>query len=231
MCQDVRAFVLGAELSVLQSETTGQSIRSVVKNLFNASSPYPPYLMVASFDPRKNHTQALDAFDLLWQSNPELQICFAGRSGSRCDDFMRRIEQHPKLNRGLWVFHDLTDMELHHVYEHCSGVLLPSIVEGFGLPIVESLWHGRKTFASDTPIHREVGGRCCEYFPLHDPMTLAKQIQAWELMRTAGSTKGGIKAAVDWSQPTTWRQSATQLLDAVLDAFAQRISMPQVRAA
>ena len=231
LCQDVRAFVLGAELSVPESETTAHSIRPVVKNLFNASSPFPPYLMVASFDPRKNHTQALDAFDLLWQSNPELQICFAGRSGSRCDALMRRIEQHPKLNRGLWVFHDLTDRELHHVYEHCSGVLLPSIVEGFGLPIVESLWHGRKTFASDTPIHREVGGKCCEYFPLHDPMTLSNQIQAWESLRTAGSSKGGIHGAADWSKPTTWRQSATQLLDAVLDGFAQRVSIPQRQAA
>jgi alpha-1,2-rhamnosyltransferase len=231
LCQDVRAFVLGAELGVPASDTTGQSIRSVVKALFNASSANPPYLMVASFDPRKNHAQALDAFDLLWKSHPELQICFVGRSGSSCDGFMRRIDQHPKLNRGLWVFHDLTDLELHHVYEHCSGVLLPSIVEGFGLPIVESLWHGRKTFASDTPIHREVGGRSCEYFPLHDPLGLSKQIEAWELLRAAGSTQGCIKGSVDWSKPTTWRQSATQLLDAVLDAYAQRLSVPQKRAA
>lgn len=232
LCQDVRSFVLGAELTIPKSGSLqNHTVRPLVGSLFETSNKQTPYLMVASFDPRKNHEQALNAFDVLWRSNPNLQLCFAGRSGSLCDDLMKRIQNHPKLNRGLWVFHDLSDIELHYAYQHCSGVLLPSIVEGFGLPIVESLWHGRKTFASDTPIHREVGGKHCEYFQLHDAQSLVIAIQAWESAQNTATPHLATNSTPQRFMPTTWRQSASQLLDVVLDAYNARSASPARRAA
>ncbi|MEI6524748.1 MAG: glycosyltransferase family 1 protein [Planctomycetota bacterium] len=232
LCQDVRSFVLGAELTIPKSGSLqNHTVRPLVGSLFETSNKQTPYLMVASFDPRKNHEQALNAFDVLWRSNPNLQLCFAGRSGSLCDDLMKRIQNHPKLNRGLWVFHDLSDIELHYAYQHCSGVLLPSIVEGFGLPIVESLWHGRKTFASDTPIHREVGGKHCEYFQLHDAQSLVIAIQAWESAQNTATPHLATNSTPQRFMPTTWRQSASQLLDAVLDTYNTRSASPARRAA
>jgi alpha-1,2-rhamnosyltransferase len=219
VCRDVRSFVLGAELAIPSSDAKHQSVRPIIESLFDTAYKNPPYFMVASFDPRKNHQQALDAFDLLWKTQPELNLCFAGRSGSMCGELMERIEKHPKFERGLWVFHDLSDIELHYAYERCSGVLLPSIVEGFGLPIVESLWHGRKTFASDTPIHREVGGKHCEYFQLHDPEDLANCIRNWETVRQEEARNHQGIGLSDRFRPTTWQQSASQLTDIVLDAW------------
>lgn len=225
LCRDVRSFVLGAELSIQSSISKNSEIRPIVQSLFDKRHEHPPYLMVASFDPRKNHTQALDAFDVLWKSHPELNLCFAGRSGSMCSQLMERIENHPKLHRGLWVFHDLSDAELHFAYERCQGVLLPSIVEGFGLPIVESIWHGRKTFASDTPIHREVGGKHCEYFALHDAQDLAGRIEAWESARKKECL------SLQRYVPTTWHQSSAQLFEEVLEAYYSRFTPEAKRAA
>jgi alpha-1,2-rhamnosyltransferase len=213
-CRDVRAFCLGAELANVSG-----AVRPAVQEVFSGEKP--PYLMVASFDPRKNHTQALDAFDLLWKQGVDVQLCFAGRTGSLCNDLMRRIDQHPELNKRLWVYHDLSDAELHYAYERCSGVLLPSIVEGFGLPIVESLWHGRKTFASDTPIHREVGGSLCEYFPLHEASSLAECIRRWE-MESVGGRSNDV-GDVERFLPMTWKASANQLLDEILAAYEKRV--------
>ncbi|MFM7927509.1 MAG: glycosyltransferase family 4 protein, partial [Pirellula sp.] len=219
LCRDIRSFVLGAELSIPRSDSTHGSVRPIINSLFDTAYKNPPYLMVASFDPRKNHQQALDAFDLLWKTQPELNLCFAGRTGSMCGELMERIENHPKFERGLWVFHDLSDIELNYAYERCSGVLLPSIVEGFGLPIVESLWHGRKTFASDTPIHREVGGKHCEYFQLHNPEDLANGIRNWEAIRQDAIQNRDGFGQSDRFRPKTWQQSASQLTDIVLDAW------------
>jgi glycosyltransferase involved in cell wall biosynthesis len=224
MCHDIRSFVLGAELAIPSQSLGTQTVRPVIQNLFEPASTKTPYLMVASFDPRKNHQQALDAFDLLWKKHPDLNLCFVGRLGSMCSELMQRIEAHPKLHRGLWVFHDLSDVELHYAYQRCTGVLLPSIVEGFGLPIVESLWHGRKTFASDTPIHREVGREHCEYFALHDPQDLADRIETWEQVRrsvdleTPDSARG-VNSAQRRFIPTTWRESTSELIEAVFDAY------------
>lgn len=231
LCRDIRSFVLGAELSIPRSDSTHGSVRPIINSLFDTAYKNPPYLMVASFDPRKNHQQALDAFDLLWKTQPELNLCFAGRTGSMCGELMERIENHPKFERGLWVFHDLSDIELHYAYERCSGVLLPSIVEGFGLPIVESLWHGRKTFASDTPIHREVGGKHCEYFQLHNPEDLANVIRNWEAIRQDAIQNRDGFGQSDRFRPKTWQQSASQLTDIVLDAWQAPSKGTRARAA
>jgi glycosyltransferase involved in cell wall biosynthesis len=41
-----------------------------------------------------------------------------------------------------WRRH-VSDQALHQAYDHCSFTVYPSLREGFGLPILESLWHGR----------------------------------------------------------------------------------------
>jgi alpha-1,2-rhamnosyltransferase len=216
----VHAFTLGAELRSCEG-----AVRENLKRLFSPDDSKTPYLMVASFDPRKNHAQALDAFELLWRDDPSLKLCFAGRAGNACSELIARIQNHPLYQRSLFAIHDMTDAELQYAYRGCSGVLLPSIVEGFGLPIVESLWHGKKTFASDTPIHREVGGTACEYFALHDVVALKSLICRWEQERHQVPTERNWTGAQNASErflPANWQQSARQLLEVVLECYQRR---------
>jgi alpha-1,2-rhamnosyltransferase len=201
---------LGAELRVV----TGY-VRPQIRELFDGNSN--SYLTVAAFDPRKNHAYLLDAFDLLWQQQPDLQLCLVGRIGSRCDQLIDRVAAHPKLGRQLHLFDDLSDAELQHCYRDARGVIFPSIVEGFGLPIVESLWFGRKTFVSDTAIHREVGRSDCCYFGLDCPSKLAHEILDWEREINRGAC-----LQRKTRRPTTWRASCEQLLEHCLDSYAQR---------
>lgn len=195
----MKSFQLGAELATVEG-----NVRQPLVDLFGKSKP--PYLMVATFDPRKNHQYLLDAFDQLWQRGKQLDICLVGRIGSRCDDITQRILTHPLFGKNLFLFDDLSDAELQHCYRNSRGVVFPSIVEGFGLPIVESLWFGKKTFVSDTPIHREVGGNDCSYFPLDRPKVLADQIVQWE------RSIGDGKPSMNQRHPVTWSESCNQLL-------------------
>jgi glycosyltransferase involved in cell wall biosynthesis len=214
VCQDIRSFTLGAEIGYEHG-----TVRPEIESLFSDAQRNTPYLMVGSFDPRKNHQQALDAFEQLWQGNSSLKLCMFGRTGSMCEGVIQRIRNHPMLNRGLFVFHDANDAELLHAYQYASGVLLPSIVEGFGLPIVESLWHGKRTFVSDTPIHREVGGDLCDFFELGNPQSLAEAIIAWESERERIGTRN---PNTQRSRTTSWDESASQFLDLCLDAYSAR---------
>ncbi len=226
-CREIRSFQLGAELS----NVSGQ-VRDVVKQLFgrdseqNDSEPnsadnsgsdsgaaQPPYLMVATFDPRKNHDYLIDAFELLWQSRPDLKLCLVGRIGSRCDATVERIANHPRLNSSLFLFSDLSDAELHHCYAGARGVIFPSIVEGFGLPIVESLWFGKRTFVSDTPIHREVGLEDCCYFSLEHPRSLVNELLAWEASLSAERDYTGASSNAPIRKPVTWRESTRQVFE------------------
>jgi len=208
----VEHFTLGAELSLVNG-----AIRPAVKELFGVklaeNSQAKPYLMVATFDPRKNHHYLLDAFDLLWKQRSDLQLCLIGRVGSLCEDVIHRIRSHPAWNKQLFAFFDIKDAELQHCYQNCRGVIFPSIVEGFGLPIVESLWFGKRTFASDTPIHREVGKNDCVYFDLEDPTDLANEIEKWELI-------AGDNNKLPTRRPTNWEESSRQLIAHCLKSHA-----------
>lgn len=209
---EVQHFTLGAELSLVQGE-----VRPAVLDLFSADAVVPnrknPYLMVATFDPRKNHHYLLDAFDLLWRDRSDVRLCLIGRVGSLCEDVIQRIRNHPALNKQLFAFYDIQDSELQHCYQTCRGVIFPSVVEGFGLPIVESLWFGKRTFASNTPIHREVGKNDCVYFDLESPSSLATEIEKWELIADMPANQLPIR------RPTTWMESSKQLMMHCLNTY------------
>lgn len=211
--QRVKHFTLGAELNLVRGD-----VRQEVRVLFSEEAQAAqknPYLMVATFDPRKNHSYLLDAFDLLWRKRDDLRLCLIGRVGSLCEDVVQRIHRHPALNKQLFAYYDIKDAELQHCYRNCRGVIFPSIVEGFGLPIVESLWFGKRTFASDTPIHREVGQCDCVYFDLSTPQSLSDEIERWEQLAESETTR------LPTRRPTTWEESSRQLIACCLDSHQE----------
>lgn len=232
-CSDIRSFRLGAELPKNRG-----SVRESVRELFsgvrrNVNSHTPPYLVVGTFEPRKNQRFVVDAFDALWDKHPHASLCLVGRRGWQCDELLQRLMEHPQLNRRLFVFHDLNDAELETCYRGCRGVMMPSITEGFGLPIVEALQLGAPTFASDTPIHREVGGVACQYFSLESPQRLVELIDRYEQglagQLTARATSSHfvgesvssehIGGGIDGDACFTWQQSAAALMRECLAGY------------
>ncbi len=221
-CQNIEAFPLGAEFS----QTEGY-VRPELRQAFSQSPNNNPFLTVAAFDPRKNHRYLLDAFDRLWEQHPQHKLCLVGRVGSRCDGIMERIRQHPQLGQQLFMFHDLTDAELQFCYRSCRSVIFPSIVEGFGLPIVEALWHGLPTLASDTPIHREVGGERVQYFNLDDPQSLVDLVIEQDKSGCARS----LRCYDESVRPHSWSDSAKIFFDKCLHSYRAHRQLPLARSA
>jgi glycosyltransferase involved in cell wall biosynthesis len=193
-----------------------KDVREKISQIFSRTRLATPYLMVASFEPRKNHRFLLDVFDEIWKTTPDLPLCLIGRIGWQCDELLQRIKTHPMLNRSVFVFHDLSDKELVHCYENARGVILPSLVEGFGLPVVESLRSNRRLFVSDIPIHREVGSSDCVYFSLDSTAGLIREIAAWESEIASGSS---IDHPNSQSQIISWKQSFNVFFETSLEVF------------
>ena len=191
-------------------------IRPAILGLFDRSQTNTPYLMVASFEPRKNHRFLLDAFDRIWNNTPALPLCLVGRIGWLCNDLLDRIASHPLLGKSLFVFHDLSDKELQHCYSNARGVILPSLVEGFGLPVIESLRSNRKVFISDTPIHREVGSQDCIYFGLDSITDLIEKIAKWEEAIASGAS---IDHPNIQSKTVSWKKSFETFFKQSLETF------------
>jgi glycosyltransferase involved in cell wall biosynthesis len=198
-------FYLGAELD-LAEKTKIPSER--MTTIFPAGRSV--YLFVGTIEPRKNHAYLLDAFDRLWEQGRDVSLCLVGKIGWKCETLIGRIENHPELDKRLFMLTGLTDSELEYCYSKAKALVYPSFVEGFGLPLIEALDRGLPVLASDIPVFREIVRDYAAYFDLSDPASLYRSIETFE--STEERDKKASLAPWKW---ITWRDSASQLLNRV----------------
>jgi len=96
--------------------------------------------------------------DLLFELLPQLpqSLVLAGGGPLRRHE-RERLRRHGLVDRVHVLNPD--DAQLAWLYRHCSAVLVPSLAEGFSLPLIEALACDAPVVASDLPVHGEIGGR------------------------------------------------------------------------
>ncbi len=198
-------FNLGTELDRTPASTT---VRPAITALFQDRAVY---LMVSTIGPHKNHAYLLDAFELAWAAGQEVSLCFIGRSGWKNKALMQRIDSHAELGRKLFVFGNADDGDLEYAYRHARALVFSSMVEGFGLPLVEAMQRGLPAMVSDIPVFREIGQDYAAYFDLAQPQTLADLVQRFE----SSGLFPARRALQDWSWPD-WNGATAQLTARIL---------------
>jgi glycosyltransferase involved in cell wall biosynthesis len=126
-------------------------------------------LMIAQHRANKNIPLALKVFSKLIQGqniDNHVSLLLVGNHGPETGAIRSLIEQR-SLEASVELIDGVTDGELRWLYENCEFLMVPSLMEGFGLPIVEGLVCGCRVVCSDIPIFREIGGDACHYFDLH----------------------------------------------------------------
>jgi glycosyltransferase involved in cell wall biosynthesis len=173
----------------------------------SAVAARPFVLMVGTIEPRKGHSQGLDAFEALWREGNATQLVIVGRTGWRIDRLVRRLRAHPELGRRLHWFDDADDATLHALYAAARGVLVASEAEGFGLPILEAAVHGTPLLLRDLPVFREIAGDSAAYFHGSTPAQAIDEIRRWVQALACGTALSSESI-----RPCTWNESARQLL-------------------
>jgi glycosyltransferase involved in cell wall biosynthesis len=118
-------------------------------------------LSVGSLEPRKNQTTLIEAFDQLCVEHPRLplQLTLVGHLHAAVAESVLR-SSNPRIHYLKYV----QDSELESLYRRCRFTVYPSLEEGFGLPILESLWHGKPCVCADFGAMDEAarGGGCLQ---------------------------------------------------------------------
>lgn len=136
---------------------------------------HPTILVVATLEPRKNHHLVIDAIEKLWRKR-KAKLLFAGRLGWMSEELVERLTDLQSDSELFSWFSELTDSEVSYCYEKSSIVLCPSLAEGYGLPIIEGRLYGKRILASDTQVHREVGGRGCHFYNANEAQDLSEKL-------------------------------------------------------
>lgn len=174
---------------------------------FHVSTPFA--LMVGTLEPRKGHKDIIAAFDELWRRGETCRLVLVGRLGWQVDALRDLILTHPRYGTALLWFTDIADAQLFRIYEACNGVIVGSYGEGFGLPIVEALGHGRPVLARDLPVFRPHMGKGVHFFPADaEVRPLAANIAQW----LAAIERKEIRVTCP---DKGWHDAATVLLAAI----------------
>jgi glycosyltransferase involved in cell wall biosynthesis len=166
----------------------------------------PSFLMVGTLEPRKGHTQVLDAFELLWKTGAGINLVIVGKQGWMVENLIERLRKHPEANRHLFWLDGISDEYLDKVYDCSTCLIAASYGEGFGLPLIEAANHKLPIIARDIPVFREVAGEHAYYFNGEGSKELSDSITSWLGLLS-------IKQHPDSSRiiRITWKQSARNL--------------------
>ena len=198
-------FHLGGDI---EESLPSRGISKAEQSLIDDLSGAPSFLMVGTIEPRKGHSQSLDAFELLWSKGAPQRLVIVGKPGWMTEALTERIRSHPELGRRLVWFEGASDEVLDVLYGKCSALLAASEGEGFGLPLIEAARHGLPILARDLPVFREVVEDHAVYFHGSEARGLAESVEYWCELDAQGRVPAS--KGVRW---ITWEQSAQMLVD------------------
>jgi len=110
-------------------------------------------LFVGSREPRKNLLSLLKAFDMAKKLGFTGQLHLVSGAQWGHDDLSELIDRHG--GKSIFIHQKISDADLILLYEQSDYLVMPSIYEGLGLPILEAV--GRcAVLANDIPVFREL---------------------------------------------------------------------------
>ena len=133
-------------------------------------------LHIGTLEPRKNHRIMLEAWRLFRDLNPgvKAKLTLVGNPYDGFDDLRDWVTAFVAEEDSVEWLGGVDDATVKRLYEECLFTVFPSIVEGFGLPIIESVWHGKPCLTANFGAMEEVardGG--CHMVDTRDASSLA----------------------------------------------------------
>ena len=108
----------------------------------------PMVLCVGTHEPRKNHLALLHAAELLWRDGVQFNLVLVGGRSWNDGRFRAALAEAGARNRPVEAVSTITDQVLWAAYRLARCVVFPSLNEGYGLPVAESLACGTPVVTS-----------------------------------------------------------------------------------
>lgn len=127
-------------------------------------------LYVSTIEARKNHQLIYDMYIKLIEQGVENlpKVYFVGRRGWKVDELLKKLDSDDRIKDQIVVADNISDTELVLLYQKCWFTIYPSFIEGYGLPVAESLSFGKYCLSSNAGSLPEAGGEFIDYINPYD---------------------------------------------------------------
>jgi len=190
----------------------GAALRSALARLrVDATRPY--FLFVGGISPHKNLATLLDAFAALLAGGDDATLLLVGDPAAggflaSAAPLRERIAADVRLAaRVQWTGH-VADDDLAPLYQGARALVLPSLLEGFGLPALEAMSCGTPVVVSDAGSLPEVVGDAGLLFPPRDSAALRGALAL--LLREPARREELARRALERSRRFTWERGAEE---------------------
>ncbi len=183
----------------------------------------PVFLAVGGVERRKNTVNLLRAFGLVRRSLPDAALLVVG--GATLLDHSAYRRSFDALDAtGVTVTGPVSDAEMAAAYRLADVLAFPSVVEGFGLAVVEAMASGTPVVTSDVPPFTEYlrDGEALRVDPLDVPALAAALVRAADPATAAGLRAAGLAAAGRFG----WPAAAAAHVAAYRESVQRRSPVP-----
>lgn len=201
-----------------------QNIHAIGSDELPAAAPDKPYvLFVGTIEPRKNLLRLLEAFaNLPDEIRSKFNLVIAGDEGWGGLQISSKIESL-ELTGSIILAGKVSEEALRQLYKHAYCLAMPSLYEGFGLPIVEAHCFSVPVITSNCSSMPEVAGDGALYV---EPLKVSSIGVALKKILSDASLRDELsrKALIN-SKRFSWERAAIQTREAFRAAFERRVSI------
>lgn len=129
---------------------------SAVRKKFGIKKDF--YLFVGTIEPRKNLARLLKAYEKL-DKNKDIDLVIAGAYGWEYAEFLE-VYRKSSVKDKIKTIGYLTKNELSALYHSAAAFLMPSLYEGFGIPVLEAMSAGLPVLTADNSSLGELFSKC-----------------------------------------------------------------------
>ncbi|MBI4118633.1 MAG: glycosyltransferase family 4 protein [Parcubacteria group bacterium] len=164
---------------------------------------------------RKNILNIVKAFHVFQGAHPDYSLVLAGNpSGGKYFDSVLRFIEENKLTEKIHFVGHLNDPELSYVYKRTEAFLFPTLIEGFGYPVLEAMDCGVPVITSNQSSLREVGGEGSALLvDPYEPKDIAAAMR--EVVESSDKKEKLITAGFVRAKQFSWRKAGEELLEIV----------------
>ncbi len=112
----------------------------------------------------------------------------------------------------------VSDADKDWYYANCDAFVFPSLAEGFGLPVIEAMHHGKPVFLSTRTSLPEIGAAAAYYFDSFEPAAMARVLEAG----LAHFADGGAARVRRHAAQFSWARAAAAYLELYRGCLAPR---------
>ena len=140
---------------------------------------------------------------------PNLKLFLCGNATSKYADKIRTLITKHKLEKRVVITGEVSEAEKNWMFENCKAFVFPSLSEGFGLPVVESMHFGKPLILSKLTSLPEIGGKEAIYLDNFLPEEIASKIE----FAIKNDTPERQKLLKDRASFFSWQKAAEQYLE------------------